>query len=195
MAEISPNTIHLIASSDDEDFDAWYSVFKAANTFDRGPAAPVWPKSELSAQLGSERASRTNELYLVHSVSNDREVSSADDVLGHGCAIGAIALTIPLKDNLHRVELSLYVEPHSRRRGWGTEMLEFVRSRTKELGRRVIAAEVFRPFEKEAATEVPGIAFAEPYNAEENQHMLAINRELGFRPVERIEEVELTLDS
>ena len=164
MAEISPHTIQLIGSADDEDFDAWYSVFRSASTFDRGPAAPVWPKSELSAQLRSERAAHTNELYLMRSASNVREVSSSDDKSGRGDAIGAIALTIPLKDNLHRVELSLYVEPDSRRRGYGTEMLEFVRSRTKELGRRVIASEVFRPFE-EVATEVPGISFAGHHEA------------------------------
>lgn len=31
------------------------------------------------------------------------------------------------------------------------------------------------------------------YNAESNEHMLAINRRMGFRPVERLEEIELKL--
>ncbi|WP_258234140.1 hypothetical protein [Brevibacterium oceani] len=31
------------------------------------------------------------------------------------------------------------------------------------------------------------------YNAETNGHMLAINRKMGFRPVERLEEIELKL--
>lgn len=170
-------TIHPNDPSDDEAFDAWYSVFRAASTFDRGPAAPVWPKTELSAELRTQRASHSNELYLIHRDSDVRKITSVgsgETLPGQTSSpIGAIALTIPLKDNLHRVDVSLYVEPSSRRRGCGTAMLEFVSSRTKQLGRRVIATEVFRPLNDVAAEDessrdhasmVPGIAFAENHD-------------------------------
>lgn len=157
MADAPSLSIHLNDPAGDDAFHAWHGVFAAASSHDRGPDAPVWPEPELSAELRTQRSSSTTEIYLVHGAAE------ADS------AIGAITLTMPLSDNLHRVDLGLYVEPGSRRRGVGSAMLEFVRSRTRELDRRVIASEVFRPYRDEKAGEgsadaeitVPGIAFAE----------------------------------
>ncbi|AZL04989.1 MULTISPECIES: GNAT family N-acetyltransferase [Brevibacterium] len=157
MAPAPAISIRLNDPADDDAFHAWHEVFAAASSHDRGPDAPVWPEAELSAELRTQRTSSMTELYLV------RSATEADS------AIGAIALTMPLSDNRHRVDAGLYVDPGSRRRGVGSAMLEFVRSRTKELDRRVISSEVFRPFRTSEAdsrsedveTTAPGIAFAE----------------------------------
>lgn len=157
--------------ADDAAFHAWHAVFSAASSYDRGPDAPLWSEAELSAELRTPRSSSTTEIYLVHDAA---EVGSPVGVVGVVGPVGAIALTIPLSDNLHRVDAGLYVAPGFRRRGIGSAMLKFVRSRTRELDRRLIASEVFRPYsngeadagtaaveEESRAAAVPGIAFAE----------------------------------
>ncbi|MCI4010179.1 GNAT family N-acetyltransferase [Brevibacterium sp. ZH18] len=165
MAVTPSIRIHLNDPADDDAFRAWHEVFAAASSHDRGPDAPVWTEVELGAQLRAQRSSSTTELYLVHSPIEEHSGASTP-------AIGAMSLAFPLSDNRHRVDLGLYVEPGSRRRGIGSAMLEFVRSRTREWGRRVIASEVCRPYGgggtgmgaakiADAEASVPGIAFAE----------------------------------
>lgn len=136
--------------ADDDAFARWHAVYSAARRHDRGPEAPVWSQAELGAQLRVERSSSRTELYLALRPAEERR------------PIGAIALTVPLRDNRHRVDVELYVDPESRRRGVGSAMLEFVRTRARELGRRVIASEVFRPYEGAGRTFVDADRAAEP---------------------------------
>ena len=143
-------SISLNDPADDDAFARWHAVYSAARRHDRGPEAPVWSQAELGAQLRVERSSSRTELYLAHRPAEERR------------PIGAIALTVPLRDNRHRVDVELYVDPESRRRGVGSAMLEFVRTRARELGRRVIASEVFRPYEGAGRTFVDADRAAEP---------------------------------
>ena len=99
MAPAPAISIRLNDPADDDAFHAWHEVFAAASSHDRGPDAPVWPEAELSAELRTQRTSSMTELYLV------RSATEADS------AIGAIALTMPLSDNRHRVDAGLYVDP------------------------------------------------------------------------------------
>lgn len=61
--------------------------------------------------------------------------------------VGALAGGGPTTDNVHRAECDVSVHPDHRRRGIGTQLLEFFEAWARDRGRGTVTGEVFAPVE------------------------------------------------
>ena len=73
-------------------------------------------------------------------------------------AVGAAAMELPQRDNLHLAELGVCVVPDARRRGVGSALLEAIERAAADAGRTTLTAYVDEP--PELAGRSPGRAFA-----------------------------------
>ncbi len=135
MREIDP--------ADGELFDAWYAVFWAGATADR-PAAIVATREALASSLTSR-----NGLKSRHAVA------AFDGVR----VVGAMLFEYWLESNLDTVIVEIDVAPADRRRGIGTALWGWARSRAAGEGRTIFQAGLGMPTGFTSETW-PGSAFA-----------------------------------
>ena len=106
---------------DDAAFARWFAVADASDRHDR-PDEPNWLLHEQQRiSLGDE---------------DDEKQLLAAQV--DGAVVGVARISLPLKDNLHLVEVVLAVHPDARRRGAGRALDEEVVRRVRAAGRTTI---------------------------------------------------------
>ncbi|MBO0706661.1 MAG: PE-PGRS family protein, partial [Candidatus Dormibacteraeota bacterium] len=79
---------------DDAQYAAYYAVYADAERADRGEDADTWTLTEARAELRQKSSTMQRTAY-----------AGLDD----GVLVVAAWLALPLKDNLHRANLGLYV--------------------------------------------------------------------------------------
>lgn len=114
---------------DDAELDAYYGVYAASEHADR-PDAPLMSKAELRTYFTSDIA--TDVFHAYAGFDDDRIV--------------AVGFTIHSElDNLDSAELYVALDPSSRRRGHGGELLSHLVEECRGLGRHRLTAESWLP--------------------------------------------------
>jgi ADP-ribose pyrophosphatase YjhB (NUDIX family)/ribosomal protein S18 acetylase RimI-like enzyme len=120
-------------------FDEWYDAFRAGAVAGR-EAALVTGHEALGYSL--RNPSPLKQRIVVGAFEDDR-------------VLGTMLFEYRLNDNLDTVEVEIDVPPAHRRRGIGTALWQWATTRSAQLGRTIVQAEVAVP-----AAGSPGAAFA-----------------------------------
>lgn len=141
----APEILEVVAF-DGALYDQWYAAYAAASRYDRGPDADLWSLTESRAEIQHPSAVVRRRAFVAR-------------VGGEVVAAGWLGL--PLKDNLHRANVGLFVVPEARRRGHATALLDHLTGEARAEGRSVLNAESWWPYEAGAdGTGAPGSEFA-----------------------------------
>ncbi|MCD0446767.1 GNAT family N-acetyltransferase [Glycomyces sp. A-F 0318] len=124
--------------------DAWIDMRHAVATHDRPGEAHVNPALQ-----------RLNLLLWSEAVDVERHVARVGAEV-----VGALELSMPVKDNRHLVELALEVHPDHRRRGVGTALLGFAERRAAGLGRDTLLGYAVERLDGGPAFDEAGRRFA-----------------------------------
>jgi GNAT superfamily N-acetyltransferase len=149
-------SIERLDPATETDLAAFHRLHVAAHPVDR-PEEPSPTRGETDAWATRGWSGEPRETWLLR--DGDR-------------VIGAAAMSLPDRENLHLVELRLTVHPEHRRTGHGRCLLEHVIARTRELGRRLVIGE--------AIDGRPGEAFASAVGAQ--RAVADAMRRLDLRP-------------
>lgn len=137
---------------DEAQYADYYAVYAAAERADRGEDADTWTLTEARAELRQKSSTMQRSAY-----------AGLDD----GVLVVAAWLALPLKDNLHRANLGLYVAPIARRHGHGTAMLGRLEQEARRQGRTVVGAEVYWPYaDSPDGSGAAGVEFARRHGYE-----------------------------
>jgi len=118
--------IRPVDAFDDIAVDAWWDVYAAALRADRGGDAVLWSREETRMELRQASATVERSALLARRA---------------GAVVGAAALALPLKDNVHLADVAVYVAPEARRTGIGSALLADVEARAIARSRRTFLAE------------------------------------------------------
>jgi len=136
-------TVREIDPADAGLFDAWYAVFLAGATADR-PAAIVVTREALASSLLNRNGPMSR--HAVAAFEGER-------------VVGTMVVDYWREINLDSVEVEIDVAPVDRRRGIGTALWGWARSKAADEGRTIFQAELGMPTGFTAETW-PGSAFA-----------------------------------
>jgi GNAT superfamily N-acetyltransferase len=106
----------------DQLFTDWLAVHNAASRHTFGESASIWAAEEIRAMHGS---------------AAHRRLASAATAPG-GDVVGAVEVSMPLRDNLSVAQVWLSVLPEHRRHGVGTMLLDAAEQQAREHGRTVL---------------------------------------------------------
>jgi GNAT superfamily N-acetyltransferase len=123
--------IRPLDPSDGAALGKFHATYHAADVFGRPHAAP-WMLEEMRADL---TGNRTGERFLAWTGTVDGQVAT--------CGL----LVLPMKDNLQLAIVRVFTHPGSRRRGYGSAMLEHVVAAARGAGRTTLVSETHVPFE------------------------------------------------
>lgn len=127
-------------------YDRWHAAYVAASVHDRGAEADVWTLAESRAELQQPSVVVRRRAFVAR---------LGDEV------VAAAFLGLPLKDNLHRANLGIFVVPESRRRGVATALLAHLTDEARRAGRSVLGGESWWPYALGAdGAGAPGREFA-----------------------------------
>lgn len=127
-------------------YDRWHAAYAAASLHDRGPEADLWSLEESRAELQQPSAVVRRQAFVGR---------VGDDV------VAAAWLGLPLKDNLHRANLGIFVVPEWRRRGLGSALLERLADEARSAERSVLGSESWWSYDLGAdGAGAPGREFA-----------------------------------
>ncbi|MFB7845390.1 GNAT family N-acetyltransferase [Microbacterium sp. NPDC056052] len=130
---------------DDAAVNAWWDVYAAALRADRGGDAVLWSLEETRAELQQDSATVEQHTFLARR---------------DGTIVGAAALALPLKDNVHLADVAVYVVPEARRTGIGSALLAELETRAISRSRRTFLAETSWAASAAAdGTGHPGVEF------------------------------------
>ncbi|MBZ5739683.1 GNAT family N-acetyltransferase [Nocardioides mangrovi] len=129
---------------DDDQVDAWYSVYAAAEGALPPGVASTWQLEEVRATAQEGGSARWRQGYLGR--LGDRVVAAG-------------WIEFPLRDNTERAELMVHVHPDHQRRGHGSAVLARLEQVARERGRTVLAGEA--PWAYDAGPEGIGEPAAE----------------------------------
>ena len=115
---------------DDASVDAWWDIYSAARRTDRGDDAILWSLEETRTELQQESAVTERRAFLAHRA---------------GAVVGAAALALPLKDNLHLADIAVYVAAPDRRQGVGSALLAALEERAAGRTRRTVTGATMWP--------------------------------------------------
>ncbi|HET6652054.1 MAG TPA: GNAT family N-acetyltransferase [Nocardioides sp.] len=130
--------IRALDAWDDAALAAFHATYHAADVHGREHAAP-WMLEEMRADL---RGSRTGERFACWT----GVVDPATDP-GPGGVVSCGMLVLPMKDNLDLAIVRVWTRPESRRRGYGSAMLDHVVAAAAAAGRITLVSEAHVPFE------------------------------------------------
>ena len=131
---------------DDPAVDAWWDIYSAARRADRGDHAILWSREETRTELQQDSAVTERQAFLAHR---------------DGAVAGAAALALPLKDNLHRADIAVYVAAPDRRQGIGSALLAALEQLASARSRRTFTGATMWPAAASAdGAGQPGPEFA-----------------------------------
>lgn len=132
----------------DDDLSRAHAVYAVANAYGRRQPS-TWTYPEMVATLRSESASFRRTYYVAEQ---------------QGTVLGVGDMELPLLDNLHLADMSVYVHPDHRRHGIGSALAARMAADARGDGRRLatswIPGEQLAEDGSATAAEVPGDAFA-----------------------------------
>ncbi|KAA1427323.1 GNAT family N-acetyltransferase [Nocardioides antri] len=112
--------IEVVDPFDDDVLRAWLDVVNIADEFERGEAATAWTFPEIRV-LAREPRKHIKEVRVTGSVD--------------GVVVASGQVRLPQLDNLSAADIEVSVLPEHRRRGYGSELLQFCEQVAKEHGR------------------------------------------------------------
>ena len=148
---------------------SYHSIGEVAEPLDH-PGLLADPLQELLARLTVEMASEKEEFYLG---------LVGDEVVANG------QVRLLMSDNTHMAHVEVCVHPEKRRRGFGREMFEALKERSRDAARRVLVGWAGAP----KGQEPPGAHFAKSLGAKRAQEQ--IRSELQVSAIDRAELGEL----
>jgi len=143
---VSGIRIRPIDPTDAAAFDAWHTVYLAAETFGREQWANPWPLEEFRADRAKPVSYRSAEMF-------------AGDVDGEVVVVGG--LDLPLIDRPEHASVQVFTHPSHRQRGFGARMLDTLEAAARAHGRRIFDAEAAYPYDGPAdGAGSAGVEFA-----------------------------------
>ncbi len=113
--------IRLVDVASDDDFARAYDVYAAADRHGR-PYPVTWPLDEVKATFRTPSSTQIDRMYVAEDGTE---------------AVGVARLGLPLADNLHLAETTVYVRPDRWRRGIGTALAARLRAEAEAADRRL----------------------------------------------------------
>jgi GNAT superfamily N-acetyltransferase len=138
--------IEAVDPFDDDALRAWLDLTNTVDRFERGDASTPWTFEELKVGAREQHKHRKSLRF-----------SGFVD----GVHIGMGQVTMPLLDNLAAADVEVGVLPEHRRRGYGTELLQYCEEVAKEHGRTRFDAMTAWPYDGPAdGSGTSGVEFA-----------------------------------
>ena len=162
-----PLQVRPVDVADDAEFERFHQVMERAERFER-PVSAMWSREEARVQFaGGDPAERV--LGFV--------------ALERGEVVGAGMASLPLTDNRHLDWVTPWVEPHRRRRGIGSAVLQHLLGVCRAEGRSHHVIETAYPFARRSD---------HPYRRFAERHGFTLaNTEVGRQLALPVDEAEL----
>ena len=116
-------SIERVDPTNDEAFLEWFGVLQRSELHRNGGEGSGWQPDEWRA-----RAIDADAPSVIHLFAKRHE----------GRVVAVAGATVTRDDNLHSLRADLFVEPTERRKGFGTELLQFVEHYSRDLGRNEV---------------------------------------------------------